>query len=170
MAFMVYPLNANKECDFSWLILLNRNQYLIQMCRRWDIWKGRGGTCRAFSLLFDSSRMGKAAHEGRGENKEARGAGAGEEGSHLSLRPLVILSNGCKAAESTLSTGINKLLGGRSQEPELVINICSSRGRRVKGVSLLSLPVGPLEMGLGGGKERGFALLSGLGHACSFWA
>lgn len=27
MAFMVYPLNANKECDFSWLILLNRNQY-----------------------------------------------------------------------------------------------------------------------------------------------
>lgn len=50
MAFMVYPLNANKECDFSWLILLNRNQYLIQMCRRWDIWKGRGGTCRAFLL------------------------------------------------------------------------------------------------------------------------
>lgn len=64
---MVYPLNANKECDFSWLILLNRNQYLIQMCRRWDIWNGRGGTCQAFSpLLFDVGSARRGLSKGQG--------------------------------------------------------------------------------------------------------
>lgn len=81
------------------------------------------------------------------------------------------LSNGCKAAEPTLSTSINRLLGGWSQEPKLVINFCSSRGRQVEEASGLSLPLGPLEMGLEGGKERGkrgFALMNELGNACSF--
>lgn len=70
------------------------------------------------------------------------------------------------AAESTLRTGINKLLGGRSQELKLVINFCSSRSRQVEEASGLSLPFGPLEMGLEGGKGEGqkgicFAELAG---------
>lgn len=64
------------------------------------------------------------------------------------------LSDACEAAESTLSTGINKLLGARAQELKLVINFCSMRGRQGEEASGLSLPLAPLETGLEGDERE----------------
>lgn len=64
-------------------------------------------------------------------------------------------SDGCKAAESTLSRGINKLLGGWSQEPKLVINFCSSRGRRGGGGFRCFAPSWPPGTETRGWKRRG---------------
>lgn len=60
------------------------------------------------------------------------------------------LRDACEAAESTLSTGINKLLGTRARELKLVINFCSVRGRQGEEALGLSLPFAPLGMGLEG--------------------
>lgn len=68
------------------------------------------------------------------------------------MRALVNLSDAYEAAESTLSTGINKLLGTRAQELKLIINFCSMRGRREEEALGLSLPLAPLEMGPEGEK------------------
>lgn len=69
------------------------------------------------------------------------------------MRALVNLSDACEAAESTLSTGINKLLGTRAGELKLVINFCSMRGRQGEKALGLSLPLAPLETGLEGEKR-----------------
>lgn len=68
------------------------------------------------------------------------------------MRALVNLSDAYEAAESTLSTGINKLLGTRAQELKLIINFCSMRGRQEEEALGLSLPLAPLEMGPEGEK------------------
>lgn len=60
------------------------------------------------------------------------------------------LSDAWEAAESTLSTGINKLLGTQARELKLVTNFCSVRGRQGEEALGLSLSLAPLEMGLGG--------------------
>lgn len=79
------------------------------------------------------------------ENRKIKEEEAGWFSSLLSMRALVNLSDACEAAESTLSTGINKPLGTQTQELNLGINFCSMRGRQGEVASGLSLLLAPLE-------------------------
>lgn len=79
------------------------------------------------------------------ENRKIKEEEAGWFSSLLSMRALVNLSDACEAAESTLSTGINKPLGTQTRELNLGINFCSMRGRQGEVASGLSLLLAPLE-------------------------
>lgn len=81
------------------------------------------------------------------------------------------LSDAYEAAESTLSTGINKLLGAQARELKLAINSCSTRGRQGEEASGRSLPLAPLETGLEGEKreeKEGVCCAELVENECSF--